>query len=48
MAIYPAIYLIKRSNVACENNERLLPAYFDGELDVVRSIEFEEHLKTCP
>jgi anti-sigma factor RsiW len=34
--------------VACENNERLLPAYFDGELDVVRSIEFEEHLKTCP
>ena len=34
--------------MVCENNERLLPAYFDGELDVVRSIEFEEHLKTCP
>jgi len=25
----------------------LLPAYFDGELDLVRNIEFEEHLKTC-
>ncbi len=34
--------------MACENNERLLRAYFDGELDVVRSVEFEEHLKTCP
>jgi anti-sigma factor RsiW len=33
--------------VACENNERLLRAYFDGELDLVRSLEFEEHLKTC-
>jgi anti-sigma factor RsiW len=34
--------------VACENNERVLRAYFDGELDLVRSVEFEEHLKTCP
>ena len=34
--------------MACENKELLLRAYFDGELDVVRSIEFEEHLKTCP
>jgi anti-sigma factor RsiW len=34
--------------VACENNERLTQGYFDGELDLVRSIEFEEHLKTCP
>jgi anti-sigma factor RsiW len=33
--------------VACENNERVLHGYFDGELDLVRSIEFEEHLKTC-
>jgi anti-sigma factor RsiW len=33
--------------VACENNELLLRAYFDGELDAVRSVEFEEHLKTC-
>jgi anti-sigma factor RsiW len=34
--------------VACQNSELLLPAYFDGELDLVRNIEFEEHLKSCP
>jgi mycothiol system anti-sigma-R factor len=34
--------------VACENNGRLLHAYFDNELDLVRTVEFEEHLKTCP
>ena len=34
--------------MACENSERMLHAYFDGELDLVRSLEFEEHLKTCP
>ncbi len=34
--------------MACENSEHLLRAYFDGELDLVRSLEFEEHLKTCP
>ena len=33
--------------MTCENNEPLLHAYFDGELDLVRSVEFEEHLKTC-
>jgi anti-sigma factor RsiW len=34
--------------VACANNEQMLHAYFDGELDLVRSVELEEHLKTCP
>ena len=34
--------------MACENNGRLLQGYFDGELDLVRSLEFEEHVKTCP
>ncbi len=34
--------------MAHENNQHLLHAYFDGELDLVRSIEFEEHLETCP
>ena len=29
--------------MACKDNQRLLHAYFDGELDLVRSIEFEEH-----
>jgi anti-sigma factor RsiW len=33
--------------VACENNELLLHAYSDGELDLVRSLEIEEHVKTC-
>jgi anti-sigma factor (TIGR02949 family) len=33
--------------VACESNRRLLHAYFDGELDAVRAVDFEEHLKTC-
>lgn len=34
--------------MACENNDRLLHGYFDGELDLVRSVEFENHLKVCP
>jgi anti-sigma factor RsiW len=33
--------------VACENKSQMLHTYFDGELDLARSIEFEEHLKTC-
>jgi anti-sigma factor RsiW len=33
--------------VVCENNAQLLHAYLDGELDIVRSLEIEEHLKTC-
>jgi anti-sigma factor RsiW len=34
--------------VACEGEGRLLQGYFDGELDLVRTVEFEEHLKACP
>lgn len=33
--------------MTCENNKALLQAYFDGELDLVRTVEFEQHLKTC-
>jgi anti-sigma factor RsiW len=33
--------------VACESNGLLLDGYLDGELDLVRSVDFEEHLKTC-
>jgi anti-sigma factor RsiW len=33
--------------VVCQSNELLLHAYSDGELDLVRSLEIEEHLKTC-
>jgi anti-sigma factor RsiW len=32
--------------VACENKS-LLHAYLDGELDLVRTVEFEKHLQTC-
>jgi anti-sigma factor RsiW len=34
--------------VACEDESLLLHAYLDRELDLVRSVEFEEHLKSCP
>jgi anti-sigma factor RsiW len=34
--------------VVCESNGRLVHGYLDGELDVIRAVEFEEHLKTCP
>ena len=34
--------------MVCESNGQLLHAYFDGELDVIHTVEFEEHLKTCP
>jgi anti-sigma factor RsiW len=34
--------------VAPDNFSSLLHAYLDGELDLVRSLEFEEHLKGCP
>jgi len=33
--------------VVCDDNIRLLHGYLDGELDLVRSLEIEEHLKTC-
>lgn len=33
--------------MACENSGRWLHAYFDGELDFARSVEFEEHLNAC-
>ena len=34
--------------MVCEDKSTWLHAYLDGELDLVRSVEFEEHLKTCP
>jgi len=34
--------------MSCEETKTLLHAYLDGELDVVRSVEFEKHLKGCP
>lgn len=34
--------------MVCDDNARLLHGYLDGELDLVRSLEIEEHLKVCP
>jgi anti-sigma factor RsiW len=34
--------------MACDADKLLRHAYLDGELDLVRSLEFEEHLKDCP
>ena len=31
----------------CEEARRLIGAYSDGELDLVRSLEVEEHLRGC-
>jgi len=31
----------------CEDARRLIGAYSDGELDLVRSLEMEEHLRSC-
>ncbi len=31
----------------CQDNPHLLQAYFDGELDPMRCLEVEQHLRTC-
>ncbi len=33
--------------MACKDNALLLHAYVDGELDLIHSLEFEEHLNSC-
>jgi anti-sigma factor RsiW len=33
--------------MSCELTQRYIPGYLDGELDLVRSIEVEAHLKGC-
>jgi len=33
--------------VNCESARTVVHGYFDGELDAVRALEFERHLKTC-
>jgi anti-sigma factor RsiW len=32
----------------CQESARLLPGYFDSELDLVHTLEIEDHLRTCP
>ena len=31
----------------CQESMRLLPGYFDSELDLVHVLEIEDHLRTC-
>jgi anti-sigma factor RsiW len=33
--------------VSCDLTQRFVPGYMDGELDLVRTIEIETHLKAC-
>jgi anti-sigma factor RsiW len=33
--------------LSCQENHELIHAYVDGELDLVKSMEIEEHLKNC-
>src|SRR5580698_9492305 len=37
----------RRPHLACEQTQSVAHAYLDGELDAVRSAEFERHLETC-
>ena len=32
----------------CEEAKELIPVYLDGELDLVRNLEVERHIKSCP
>ncbi|MFZ0818876.1 MAG: anti-sigma factor [Candidatus Acidiferrales bacterium] len=34
--------------MTCEDSARLLPAYSDAELDLVHTLEVEDHLGACP
>lgn len=33
--------------MSCQETDKWLDAYLDGELDLVRTLEFEDHLETC-
>ncbi len=34
--------------MSCQDTQKLIDGYLDGELDVVRSMEIEGHLRSCP
>ena len=38
----------RNPDVNCHTTQKLLDGYFDGELDLVRNVETEEHLRGCP
>jgi len=31
----------------CQESNRIIEAYLDGEIDLMRSVELEDHLTTC-
>ncbi len=33
--------------MTCQESARLMPGYFDSELDLVHTLEIEDHLRTC-
>jgi anti-sigma factor RsiW len=34
--------------VSCQETQDLLHGYVDGELDLVRTLQIEQHLRECP
>ncbi len=34
--------------MSCQTTQKLLEGYLDGELDLLRNVEIEEHLRECP
>src|SRR4029077_20953791 len=38
----------RRPEMRCEEAQPLIDSYLDGELDLVRNLELEGHLETCP
>jgi anti-sigma factor RsiW len=39
---------MRRNDLSCQDTQTLIHGYLDGELDLVRNIEVEGHLKECP
>src|SRR5260370_5886729 len=35
-------------DMTCQDMQPLMHGYLDGELDLVRNLEMERHLETCP
>src|SRR5581483_5499294 len=38
----------RNRSLNCQETQQLVHAYLDGELDLVKSLEVEEHLQGCP
>lgn len=38
----------QKLNLNCQESQKLFDGYIDGELDLVKNLEIEQHLKDCP